>query len=104
MEIEDPIPHNAVAAAWPSGQMTVPAFIADAGNAASKRFIEFFTANIRNRNTRSAYAVAVRDFIVWCEDREHGRGPKLERRDKVNASHAIASLRKRARREGISVD
>jgi hypothetical protein len=44
--------------------------------------------------------------LALCKrlDREHGRGPKLERRDKVNASHAIASLRKRARREGISVD
>jgi hypothetical protein len=28
--------------------------IADAGERASRRFIDFFTANIRNRNTREA--------------------------------------------------
>ncbi len=31
--------------------------IQDAGEAASKRFIEFFTANIRNPNTRKAYGI-----------------------------------------------
>ena len=34
---------------------------------ASKRFIEFFTANIRNPNTRKAYAWAVGEFATWCE-------------------------------------
>ncbi len=34
----------------------LPATIADAGDGAAKRFVEFFTANIRNRNTRMAYA------------------------------------------------
>jgi site-specific recombinase XerD len=38
--------------------------------AASKRFIEFFTANIRNPNTRRAYAKAVGDFAAWAEN--HG--------------------------------
>jgi hypothetical protein len=32
-----------------------------------KRFIEFFTANIRNRNTRRAYAHAASEFAAWCE-------------------------------------
>jgi site-specific recombinase XerD len=45
----------------------VPAPIAAAGAAARKRFVEFFTANIRNRNTRLAYARAVSDFFAWCE-------------------------------------
>jgi integrase/recombinase XerD len=35
----------------------------------SKRFWEFFTANIRNRNTRRAYFVAVSKFSAWCEKR-----------------------------------
>jgi site-specific recombinase XerD len=35
---------------------------ADAG----KRFWEFFTANIRNRNTRRAYFVAASQFSAWC--------------------------------------
>jgi site-specific recombinase XerD len=44
-----------------------PALIAAAGVHAQERFIEFFTANIRNRNTRRAYAQAVREFLDWCE-------------------------------------
>jgi hypothetical protein len=42
----------------------VPSQIAAAGALARKRFIEFFTANIRNRNTRQAYARAVSDFFA----------------------------------------
>ncbi len=37
------------------------------GESAAWRFIEFFTANIRNPNTRAAYARAVNRFIAWCE-------------------------------------
>ena len=37
----------------------------DAGTA--KRVLEFFTANIRNPNTRRAYARADDDFPTWCE-------------------------------------
>ena len=36
---------------------------------AAWRFVEFFTANIRNRNTRAAYAQAVAQFFRWCEAR-----------------------------------
>ena len=35
--------------------------------AAGKRFVEFFTANIRNPNTRKAYARAVAKFAAWCD-------------------------------------
>ena len=34
--------------------------------AAAKRTLEFFTANIRNPNTRKAYARAVDGFAAWC--------------------------------------
>jgi site-specific recombinase XerD len=47
----------------------VPALIADAGEPAAWRYIEFFTANIRNPNTRRAYARACNQFFAWCEDR-----------------------------------
>ena len=47
----------------------VPALIADAGEPAAWRYIEFFTANIRNKNTRRAYARACRQFFAWCENR-----------------------------------
>lgn len=45
----------------------LPAIVAQAGEKASRRFIEFFTATIRNGNTRRAYARAVADFLEWCE-------------------------------------
>jgi len=47
----------------------VPALFTDAGSDAVRRFIEFFTANIRNRNTRAAYAFATARFARWCEAR-----------------------------------
>jgi integrase/recombinase XerD len=31
------------------------------------RFLEFFTVNIRNRNTRAAYSRAASDFLGWRE-------------------------------------
>ena len=52
-----------------AGFEALPATIADAGEHAGRRFIEFFTANIRNRNTRLAYARAVTQFFDWCEER-----------------------------------
>lgn len=47
----------------------LPSLIVDAGENAAERFIEYFTARIRNRNTREAYARAVGKFLAWCEDR-----------------------------------
>lgn len=51
------------------GSHLVPALIADAGEQAGWRYIEFFTANIRNSHTRRAYARACAKFFAWCEDR-----------------------------------
>jgi integrase/recombinase XerD len=34
-----------------------------------RRFLEFFTVNIRNRNTRRAYFKAVVGFAAWCEEK-----------------------------------
>ena len=51
------------------GLEPLPAVIAGAGENASRRFVEFFTANIRNRNTRMAYMRALRPFLAWCEGR-----------------------------------
>jgi site-specific recombinase XerD len=48
------------------GSVVLPALFAPTADA-SKRFIEFFTANIRNPNTRKAYAWAVGEFATWCE-------------------------------------
>ena len=45
-----------------------PALIADAGDKAARRFVEFFTVNIRNQNTRAAYGRAAGAFLRWCEE------------------------------------
>ena len=46
---------------------SLPALVAQADARAQLRFMEFFAANIRNRNTRLAYARATAEFLVWCE-------------------------------------
>jgi integrase/recombinase XerD len=48
--------------------LIVPAAIADAGDKAAKRYVEFFTATIRNANTRRAYGRAVYDFFLWTDE------------------------------------
>jgi site-specific recombinase XerD len=59
------------------GGSGMPPLIARAGGNAEKRFIEFFAAQIRNRNTREAYLRAVRDFLGWVEE-EAGIGNLLD--------------------------
>ena len=56
------LPKNAAA-------VVLPALIAGAGERAALRFLEFFTVNIRNKNTRAAYARAAGAFLHWCEGR-----------------------------------
>src|SRR5271166_5382411 len=43
------------------------ALVAAAGARASYRFLEFFTAQIRNPNTRRAYVRAAGEFFDWLE-------------------------------------
>lgn len=50
-----------------AGFENLPAAISRAGDAAAWRFVEFFTATIRNKNTRAAYGEAVSQFFMWCE-------------------------------------
>lgn len=47
----------------------MPLLVAQEGERAAKRYVEFFAANIRNSNTRRAYARASGDFLGWCEQR-----------------------------------
>jgi site-specific recombinase XerD len=58
------VAHDLTTVFLPSGPL--PALFAP-DPAASRRFVEFFTANIRNPNTRKAYARAVSDFAAWCD-------------------------------------
>lgn len=52
------------------GGGAVPALFLDAGEHSWRRFVEFFSANIRNRNTREAYLRAVLRFSRWCEGKK----------------------------------
>ena len=45
----------------------LPALIRNAGPNAEQRFLEFFTAHIRNPGTRRVYGHAVGRFFHWCE-------------------------------------
>lgn len=46
-----------------------PESLVVSGEKAARRYYEFFTANIRNPNTRRAYARAAVDFMDWCAQR-----------------------------------
>lgn len=50
--------------------LTIPNAIAHAGENAVRRYLEFFTAQIRNKGTRQAYGHAATCFFDWCE--KHG--------------------------------
>jgi site-specific recombinase XerD len=52
--------------------LAVPAMIANAGDRAARRFLDFFAASIENDNTRMAYYRAVCSFFAWLE--QHGIG------------------------------
>src|ERR1017187_5129973 len=61
-----------------SGSVVVPAIIADAGEHATRRFLEFFAATIRNKNTRTAYLHACGRFFAWCERHRLGQLADIE--------------------------
>lgn len=51
-------------------EKAVPSLFLKAGDKAWHRYIEFFTAHIRNRNTRLSYQRAVWQFARFCERRQ----------------------------------
>ncbi|MDP9121223.1 MAG: site-specific integrase [Acidobacteriota bacterium] len=64
------------------------ALIERAGERAQRRFVQYFTAEIRNPHTRRAYGVAVGRFLGWCED----RGLVLEQLEPVIVAAYIEAL------------
>lgn len=48
----------------------LPLVVSNSGEQATYRYVEFFTAQIRNPNTRRAYLVSTTQFFTWCQD--HG--------------------------------
>jgi site-specific recombinase XerD len=70
-----PIPATRLAIKAPRG-IAVPGVIVAAGDHATRRFLEFFAATIRNKNTRMAYYRAVTEFFAWVE--RHKIGPLVD--------------------------
>jgi hypothetical protein len=58
--------------------MLVPRIIADAGDKAARRFLEFFAATIRNKNARQAYYHATVRFFEWCDRHKIGEIADVE--------------------------
>src|SRR5215212_1578475 len=48
------------------GSARLPALVQASGERAAYRFLEFFTAQIRNPHTCRAYGRAVTDFLAFC--------------------------------------
>ena len=65
----DLLPIEASAGAAPPAPRTRTPALFSPTERAERRFWEFFTAHIRNPNTRLAYLAAVRRFAKWCERR-----------------------------------
>jgi site-specific recombinase XerD len=61
-----------------SARVVVPRVIADAGEHATRRFLEFFAATIRNKNTRTAYYRAACAFFAWCDRHSIGEIADIE--------------------------
>ena len=58
--------------------VVIPAAIAGAGEHAVRRFLEFFAATIRNRNTREAYYRAACSFFAWLDQHDIGELTDIE--------------------------
>lgn len=50
-----------------SANNALPELVLRDGHKTTTRFLEFFASNIRNPNTRRAYAHAVGEFMAWCQ-------------------------------------
>ena len=82
------VEHGApVTTATLSSSLAVPAMVAEAGTRASKRFLDFFAAEIENDNTRLAYYRAVCSFFAWLE--QHGIGELAD----IEPFHVAAYLK-----------
>jgi site-specific recombinase XerD len=64
------IPSRPRASLVTGNEVVVSTAIAAAGEHAARRFLEFFAATIRNKNTRMAYYRAASSFFAWLE--QHG--------------------------------
>ncbi|MGX5805330.1 tyrosine-type recombinase/integrase [Bradyrhizobium sp. Arg314] len=80
---------------------SLPAIIGAAEPQLQMRFLEFFTANIRNPNTRKAYGRAAVDFLAWCADRGVTALPAIQPMhvaawvEELGRTHSIPTVKQR---------
>src|SRR5437879_1145077 len=65
-----PEPGRQLPSLYMGGVGGVPSLFLDDDGRTWRRVVEFFTATIRNPNTRAAYAQAVKQFCAFCD--RHG--------------------------------
>ena len=70
----------------------LPPLVRRAGPRAAERLVEFFTAQIRNPNTRAAYGAAVTRFFAWCD----ARGLDLHQISPITVATYIEALQNTA--------
>jgi site-specific recombinase XerD len=70
--VHEPVIRSSHSVTYKDVRSAIPPIVLNAGERASRRFIEFFLVSIRNENTRAAYAQAIRQFLEWCEGRGMG--------------------------------
>ncbi|KNY12864.1 integrase [Shinella sp. SUS2] len=75
--------------------------VAGLGYSGRTRFLEFFTAQIRNPNTRKAYARAAADFLTWCGERGVSALPAIQPMhvaawiEELGRSHSVPTVKLR---------
>lgn len=79
-----------------SSGASVPAIVADAGDDASSRFVEFFTRTKLKPATQYLYARAIRSFFAWCEP--HGLTLNA-----IEPTHVAAYVEEHSRNRSASV-
>src|SRR3982751_4854106 len=78
------------------GLVNLPALVGTDEHA-QRRFLEFFTVNIRNPNTRKAYAGAVVSFFDWCS-RRHLTLPSVQA---IHVAVYVEDLQTRASKQTV---
>lgn len=70
------------------GNAELPVVVSAAGERATYRFVEFFTAQIRNPNTRRAYHTDISQFFLWC----HSQNLQLHQIHSIHVATYVEQL------------
>ncbi len=79
----------------------IPSPVEQMGEQGKLRFLEFFTANIRNPNTRRAYFRASVEFLDWCADKGITALPSIQTMhvatwiEELGLTHSVPTVKQR---------